>query len=85
MVGSFNSSVSTNNLGNQIILAKTIGDNKECRTDTEMYRQILLSGCRCIELDVWETPTGPVITHGPIALQKINYVPLEVCQKTFIT
>lgn len=33
----------------------------------EMYRQVLLAGCRCVELDVWKGRTAeeePVITHG---------------------
>ncbi len=36
------------------------------KSDTEMYRQILLSGCRCIELDTWPNPAldEPIITHG---------------------
>jgi phosphatidylinositol phospholipase C beta len=31
----------------------------------EMYRQALLSGCRCVELDFWNGPREePVIVHG---------------------
>jgi len=31
----------------------------------EIYRQCLLSGCRCVELDLWNGKTNePVILHG---------------------
>ena len=37
------------------------------RASREMYRQVLLSGCRCIELDFWngqKEDDEPHITHG---------------------
>ncbi|VDP13856.1 unnamed protein product [Heligmosomoides polygyrus] len=51
--------------------------HKETVADVEIYRQILLSGCRCVELDCWDGSDGPVITHGPAALFGMNEVPLE--------
>jgi hypothetical protein len=39
-----NSSHNSYLIGNQILLAKTINEVKECESNTEMYRQILLSG-----------------------------------------
>ncbi|XP_032820969.1 1-phosphatidylinositol 4,5-bisphosphate phosphodiesterase beta-1-like isoform X2 [Petromyzon marinus] len=44
----------------------TAGQLKGCST-AEMYRQVLLSGCRCVELDCWKGRTAdeePIITHG---------------------
>ncbi|KAB7495953.1 1-phosphatidylinositol 4,5-bisphosphate phosphodiesterase [Armadillidium nasatum] len=38
------------------------------KSTAEMYRQTLLAGCRCVELDCWDGTKGedeePIITHG---------------------
>ncbi len=45
------------------------------KSETEMYRQILLSGCRCIELDCHDDDLldEPIITHRRTLCTKILF------------
>ncbi|KAL5499840.1 hypothetical protein EMCRGX_G011304 [Ephydatia muelleri] len=42
-------------------------------SSVEMYRQCLLLGCRCIELDCWPEGEDIVITHGNALCSKIRF------------
>ncbi|EYC29321.1 hypothetical protein Y032_0006g2913 [Ancylostoma ceylanicum] len=77
-----NSSHNTYCIGLQVKGAQLFPSSihKEALADVEIYRQVLLSGCRCIELDCWDGPDGPIITHGPSAVMRMNEIPLKaVC------
>ncbi|OUC45102.1 Phosphatidylinositol-specific phospholipase C, X domain protein [Trichinella nativa] len=48
------------------------------KCSAEMYRQVLISGCRCVELDIWDRKNGdPVITHGPPLVTMVPEIPIR--------
>lgn len=56
-----------------------IGYQVNSKSSVEMYRYVLLSGCRSIELDCWDGSGGePIITHGPSQLTRVTPVLFKV-------
>ncbi|KAL7642933.1 UNVERIFIED_CONTAM: hypothetical protein RMT77_006222 [Armadillidium vulgare] len=50
-----------------------IGHQLTGKSSVEMYRQCLLAGCRCVELDFWNGRTEePVIVHGFTLVPEIS-------------
>ena len=43
------------------------------KSSTEIYRQVLLSGCRCVELDAWDRENEPIITHGKAMCTDVSF------------
>jgi phosphatidylinositol phospholipase C beta len=63
------------------------GNQLQSKSTVEIYRQVLLNGCRCIEIDIWDGPSEPEVTHGHTLCTKVDFkkVMEVVAEYSFVT
>ncbi|CAJ1011927.1 Phosphatidylinositol-specific phospholipase C, X domain [Leishmania naiffi] len=50
------------------------GNQLNSQSSCSMYRDVLLAGCRCVEVDCWDGPRGkPIVYHGHTMTTKIAF------------
>ena len=52
-----------------------VGNQLTGRSEVAMYHRVLLEGCRCLEIDLWDGADGePAVTHGGTLVTRIKFI-----------
>ena len=63
------------------------GNQLTGKSDAGMYRRVLLAGCRCIEIDLWDGAEGePDVTHGGTLTTRVrlSLVAAAIAETAFV-